>query len=271
VIGPRAGFALAVLAALGCGTPSRRLPTRAVDDPITLPRRMMEATVGATGTLSDEDREPSAGPLLGLRYGITDRLSWTGGLLAFEYALLDDAPVEHAATGARAAGAPLGLSVTAGLAGFAYSTIEGAIFYPTLGVSLVRRLGSRFKIEGDASWILVLGKRRPYSWTYLRVGGTFQLLDRIALRLAAFDILQPPSAIGSYRWHEHTLGVALGPEFRPATWVDLGVGLRGEAHWWWPLQQPPPLPPTEPSPRPPRLSSHRFGVVWASAWATFHW
>ena len=231
----------------------------------------MEATVGATGTLSDENRQRSAGPLLGLRYGITDRLTWTGGLLAFEYALLDDAPVAHAATGARAAGAPLGLSVTAGLAGFAYSTIDGTSLYPILGVSLVRHLGSRFKIEGGARWILVLSKHSPESWIYLRVGGTFQLLDRTVLRLSAFDNLQPPGRAGQYRWHEHSLGVEFGPEFRPATWVDLGAGLRAEAHWWWPLRQPPPLPPTEPSPRPRRLPSSRFGVVWASAWATFHW
>lgn len=259
---------IAVLAA-ACGTPSRRLPRRAIDDPITLPGRTMEVSLGATGTFADRARQGSSSPIIGLSYGITDRLSWTGGLPTFEYALLDDAPVEHAATGARAAGAPLALSLSGGLAGFGYSSWEGAIFYPMVGVSLGRHLGRRVQVSGHARWTLGLSDDRPESWTHVSVSGAFQALDWMLLRLSLSDDLEFRGASGR-RWSTHTLGVTFGPELRPSRWLDVGAGLRTEA-WWGQLLQPPLLPPTEPLPSLPRAPSRRFPILWASLWATARW
>ena len=81
-----------------------------MDDPITLPRRMMEVTVGATGTPSDQQRQSLSGPLFGYSYGITDRLTWQG-VLAFQVRVAGRRPdPDTPSTGVRAAGAPLGLA-----------------------------------------------------------------------------------------------------------------------------------------------------------------
>ena len=75
--GPKGGLLVAVgVWAAGCGTASRPLPSRQVDDPVTLPRRMLSLSLGARGTLSNEDREREGHEVpLRIRYGITDRIT----------------------------------------------------------------------------------------------------------------------------------------------------------------------------------------------------
>lgn len=75
-------------AVLGCGTPSRRLSTRAVDDPMTLPHRLMRVDIGASAVRGSQRLET---PVLQIDYGLTDRLQLVN-LSGLKYALWDDAP-----------------------------------------------------------------------------------------------------------------------------------------------------------------------------------
>jgi hypothetical protein len=253
--------------AVACAHPSRRLPVRAIDDPITMPAQLLELTLGATGSRADQDAESAAGPIVGWRYGITDRLTWQG-LGMFEYALLDDAPPESAATGARAVLAPVGLMLSAGLMGFGYSSTEGTLVYPSVGMSVIRHLAGRLTLGGGASWIGGFSDLKHQSRTQLRVEAQFQALTRLVLQLSVFDWFEWRGGSPG-DWREHTAGTALGVEYRPVTWMDLGAAVRGEA-WWWRARPMPPAP-TEPGPLPAPLPTERAPVLWASAWAAFRW
>src|SRR3954447_790501 len=112
----RMGLTAALAAVtVSCATPSRRLPLRAVEDPIVLPKGLASASLRAE-LLRYEPYDGRVGTVVpGFALGLTDRLEWH--ILSFRYAFLDDAP------GSPVRHAPISLAVQAGLAGFGYSSL----------------------------------------------------------------------------------------------------------------------------------------------------
>ena len=266
----RAGLvALALLVSVGCGTPSRRLPARMVDDPITLPRRMVSVAMGAQRTASNERRETEWQPIGYLRYGLTDRLT-LDGLLALDFAVLDDAPIEYAATGERAARSPFGLSLQAGLAGIGYSSIEGTIVQPRLGLVLRKRLGNSWRAGLGAAWYSSYSDLRDYSALSSSASLTVQLTQTLALTGFVVDTLDMDTFAPSSRWNLHTVSAGLAPGYRPLHWLTLELDVQVQAVWR-PLLIARVVPPTEPGPLPVRWPSRRFPVFWAGAAAAAHW
>ena len=133
---------IAALAALmvSCATPSRRLPLRAVNDPIVLPKGLASASLRAEVSRY----EPNVGRVTTLSpdfaLGLTDRLEWH--VLSFRYAFLDDAP------GSPVRHAPISLAVQAGLAGFGYSSLEGSILVPLLSIEIFEACRQSMAILG---------------------------------------------------------------------------------------------------------------------------
>jgi hypothetical protein len=254
------------LAAAGCATPVRRLPSRQVDDPITLPARVFELGVGASVTPSNEYGETDGAPIIPLRYGITDRLTLLG-LTAVEFALLDDAPVASAATGERAATSRLGLSLTGGLVGLGYSTIEGLIVQPVVGVGAVKHVSPSLRLHSAVHWIGRFGRLSDESFVSASVGATRQLVDRLALTLTAGDRVNVQTALPSGDWGRNVVFTGASLDYRPWHWVTAGLSGRVES-----TQRPPatlePVPPDEPV---PRIARRRPVSLWFGASATFYW
>jgi hypothetical protein len=259
-------WALVVLLAGGCATPVRRLPSRQVDDPITLPARVFELGVGATVTPSNEYGETEGEPIIPLRYGITDRLTLLGGL-ALEFALLDDAPVASAATGEKAATSRFGLSLTGGLVGLGYSSIEGLIVQPVFGVGAVKHVSPSLRLHSAVYWIGRFGRLSDESVVSASVGATLQLVDRLALTLSAGDKVNVETWLPSGDWGRNVVFVGSSLEYRPWHWVTAGLGGRVES-----TQRPrttlEPVAPGDPRPRSPR---RRPVSLWFGASLTFYW
>src|SRR6478752_4888286 len=106
--GHRAAVVLAAITVAACAAPSRRLTTRIVEDPITLPRRMASGSINVTAIHHEPTDAQEVRILPELRYGITDRLEWAD-LLGLRYAFLDDRPTDGRAP------MPLSLALRAGL------------------------------------------------------------------------------------------------------------------------------------------------------------
>jgi hypothetical protein len=258
--------ALLVVVVGACATPARRLPSREVDDPITLPARVFELGVGAMVTPSDEYGATDGEPLIPVRYGITDRVTLLG-LLAVEVALLDDAPVASAATGERAATSPLGLSLTGGLVGLGYSSIEGMIVQPVFGVRAVKHVSRSLRLQSNVYWIGRFGRLHDEAVLAASVGATLQLVDRLALTLDAGDRVNVDTFLPSGDWERNVVFAGPSLEYRPWHWVTGGLGARVEA-----TRRPratfEPVAPDDPRPGMPRRQPVS---IWLGAWLNFYW
>ncbi len=216
---------------VSCATPSRRLPLRAVEDPIVLPKGLASASVRA-----DVSRyEPNVGRIVtlspGFAVGLTDRLEWH--LLSFRYAVLDDAP------GSPVRHAPLSLAVQAGLAGFGYSSLEGWILVPLVSIEISKHVANRWLFSASSSWLAGWVEspsitRARYTDTLFPAGGrvselTFgasvlrQLTERIAggvsLTVSQLDACVDPSC----DWSAREGTAALRLLFRPVHWLTLDL------------------------------------------------
>src|SRR5262245_51419591 len=143
-----AAAVMAVAAAVGiaCAAPSRRLSPRVVDDPIVLPRRMASVAIGAYKNWYPlTHASPDGTSPLSVRIGLTNRLELYN-LLGLRYALLDDAP------GSPLPPSRLSLAVQAGAQGVGYSSAEGWIVYPILGIRVQKHLAERWRFSLSADW-----------------------------------------------------------------------------------------------------------------------
>jgi hypothetical protein len=272
----RVAWVLLLSVAAGCGTPSRRLPTRIVDDPMVLPRRMMMVSVdSAVGQLPRPQFHWEVLP--NLSYGLTDRLELQE-FLSLQWAILDDAP-EPAEGRQRDR---LSLAVRAGATGVGFSSISGFTVYPVASVSVLKHLGERTWVgaqgQWNASWI-----ERPYSWSdwysdtlWPNVGNRWsrlaldatvlrQLSNRVALRAGlGVHELRGCSFI-SCSWAARGGGLWLGPSVRPWHWLTLS--LQGYAGGRYRPAQQVAGPPDAPLASLPRTVSW-LGI---SGFVAFHW
>ena len=173
-------------------------------------------------------------------------------------------------TAQRAVGAPFALSLTAGLSGFGFSSIEGTIVQPTAGLDLRKRLSNHWRASASATWVGSTSDRQDRSWLLASTGLLFQLTETVAMSAFLFDQLEMETFGPSRRWNKHTLGGGLGPSYRPLHWLSLACNFQVESEWnaqrVWQV-----LPPTEAGPLPVRWASRRFPVFWAALTAATHW
>jgi hypothetical protein len=221
---------------LGCATPSRRLTTRVVDDPMVLPRGLFGLTVHAAATkYSLRDDLFWTWPLR-FRYGITDRLELSD--LGLRYAFLDDAPAyaDGAPDGRRHG--PLSLSVRAGVDGIGFSSFQGFIVLPTLSVLARKHLGGRAyvwaDVGADGAWTTEPGifPRRysaslwptwPNSRVALSAGGIVQVVDRVALGVSGGVDQIHGCAVFDCAWAARGAWGSAGPIVRPWRWLNLSL------------------------------------------------
>jgi hypothetical protein len=274
------GWALADALLLGCGTPSRHLTTRGVDDPMSLPRRLMAASVSeSVDTLGTSGIATS--PLaLRIRYGLTDKLELDD--LSLRFAFLDDAPP--------AGGAPpetsrkhLSLAVRAGIEGLGFSSTDGFIMLPTLVVDARKHLGARGYVWASAEWSSIWASdaaRRIIAYTrYLwpnssrssevSVGGgsVVQVGNHITIGASVggqdlFACTVPTCDVAAYG-----LTAAIGPSFRPWRWLALSVSGYGAVRWRTSHL----ILPTPPNVQAPELPPGRVSWVGVTGTVTFFW
>src|SRR3954470_21535756 len=155
--GHGAAAALAAITIASCAAPSRKLTTRIVEDPITLPKRMASASINVTAIHYEPTDAQGILTTPGLRLGITDRLEWAD-LLSLRYAFLDDRPIDGRAP------MPLSLALRAGLFGIGYSSLEGLFLVPIVSLDALKHVSDRWalslSVDWTAQWV-----SRPFSWT----------------------------------------------------------------------------------------------------------
>ena len=155
--GHRVAAVLAAITVASCAAPSRKLTTRIVEDPITLPKRMASASINVTAIHYEPTDTQGVLTTPGFRFGITDHLEWVD-VLGLRYAFLDDRPADGRAP------MPLSLALRAGLLGIGYSSAEGMIVLPTVSLDALKHVGDRWalslSLDWTAQWVA-----RPFGWT----------------------------------------------------------------------------------------------------------
>jgi hypothetical protein len=264
----------AVLAA--CAAPSRHLSRRVVNDPIVLPRRMASVSIAASETWYPREHTSAGGLTPTFAVGLTDRLEYEG-LLGLRYALLDDAP------GGPRAPAALSLAIEAVVLGVGYSSEQGWIAYPTVGIRAQKHVADRWNLLLAADWSAawferplaatpatdpllgpVPGSNRSVVEVDLRA--TRQLGERFALSLGVSPFQEQNCLSPLCAWTNRGAGAALIAWFRPVDWLTLGLGPNAGIRYR-PLVLPQPLDPEAPVRTPPR------SVSWLGGYgvAVFYW
>jgi hypothetical protein len=265
---------MAVTIIASCATPTRRLPLRAVEDPIVLPKHLAGAWV--RGEISRY--EPSLGTRsnlnLGWALGLTDRLEWN--TFSLVYAILDDAP------GSPLPHARISLSVQAGVSGFGFSSIEGWIALPVLEVKVLKHVADRWALSTFAGWYAGLVENPPQNapeytdllfpggrrWSEVRLGASAlrQLTEHIAVgaTITAGQLVACANPFCEWSAREGTASLRLLT--RPAHWLTLifSPSLGGR---YRPAVLAVPLAPTGPASVPP-TSVAWFGLAGTVA---FFW
>jgi hypothetical protein len=237
----RAWALLASVSALGCATPSRHLTTRAVDDPMSLPRGLLAFSIdGAVDQLHPTGATTwIVAPRFA--YGLTDRLELNR--VGLRYAFLDDAPPPIAATPRRL----LSLAARAGINGFGFSSSEGVIVLPQVLVDGRKHLGARAYVWGDVDWHAVwVSTPQPKAAAYtaslwpdasrtselaVDVGGVIQLVNHLTMDASVGGHELYASTIPSWTSAARGLTVGLGPALRPRPWLSFFVGAYAGARW----------------------------------------
>jgi hypothetical protein len=274
--GHRATVVLAAITVAACAAPSRRLTTRIVEDPITLPRRMASGSVNVTAIHHEPTDAQEVRILPGLRYGITDRLEWAD-LLGLRYAFLDDRPTDGRAP------MPLSLALRAGLFGIGYSSAEGMIVVPAVSLDALEHVRDRWalslSVDWTAQWVarpvgwtpayndaLVYSSRR-FSFVMLSGAVTRQLSDRVAVGIGP-SLDQATDCVSPFcDWKSRSARVSVFVGVRPLWWFTVliapAVGVR-----WRPAIA---LPATPPDGTP--ITVEPMSVTWVSLTGrlVFYW
>jgi hypothetical protein len=226
---------LILLFCAACGTPSRRLPTRMVDDPMVLPRRM--ALAAMTGVIGERPRPHLAwNAIPRFDYGLTDRLE-LDNLLALRWAVLDDAPLPEYE---QRRPDPLSLALRGGLFGLGYSSTSGWIVAPMVGAEVLRHVGTQTFVALSASWQGQWSERayglRGYLFADdLHLGGTRfsavaldasalrQLSDHVAFQLGVTVHQLGECIFPSCAWATRDASVWMAPRVRPWHWLTLSL------------------------------------------------
>jgi hypothetical protein len=256
---------IAAIAVGACATPARRLPPRVVDDPVTLPARMMVVNVQTSGTLRNRQEQRDGTLYPSINYGLTDRLQLVD-FFSLKYALLDDAPSEWASTGSKATGAPLSMGITGGLLGLGYSTGEGWIAVPRVAVDVSKRLGERVRVGAYTAARATVSDRRQQSSLVGNVGVVVQTTERVAVDMDLTDVVDFNDFLPSSDWKEHYFSLGPGLSYRPWHWFTLGLDLS----LVWVRSAPVRLEPTPDMPI-ARLPVNRDPQVWGIASTAFYW
>ena len=234
--GALAVFALAAVAS--CAAPSRKLTTRIVEDPITLPRRMASASLDGTGIHYEPTDAQDFLTTSTFRFGITDRLELAN--LGLRYAVLDDRPADGRAP------KPLSLALHAGLDGLGYSSLEGVIALPTVALDVLEHVGDRWALSLSAGWF-AQWVADPVNWTPAYNGALFysarrfsfislsgevtrQLTSHVALGIGP-SIEQGTDCVSPFcGWKSRSARVSLFVGVRPLWWLSVivapAVGVR---------------------------------------------
>jgi hypothetical protein len=225
--------ALAALAAASCAAPSRRLTTRIVEDPITLPKRMASASLAVTAVHYEPTDAQGVVFAPGLRYGITDHLEWTD-LLGLRYAFLDDRPADGRTP------RPLSLALRAGVYGIGYSSAEGMIVLPVVSLTALKHVADRWALSLSAGWTAqwieypsswtpaysstLVYSSRERSWLSLDASVVRQLRDRVALGVAP-SIEQVTDCVSpTCGWKTRGAAVSVFVGVRPLWWLTFYAG-----------------------------------------------
>jgi hypothetical protein len=230
--GHRAAAALAAITVASCAAPSRKLTTRIVEDPITLPKRMASASINVTAIHYEPTDTQGVLTTPGLRFGITDHLEWVD-VLGLRYAFLDDRPADGRAP------TPLSLALRAGLFGIGYSSAEGMIVLPTVSLDALKHVGDRWSLSLSLDWT-AQWVARPFGWTLryndalfysarrfsfltLSAAVTRQLSDRVALGVGS-SVDQNTDCVSPFcDWKSRSAGVSVFVGVRPLWWMTVVV------------------------------------------------
>jgi hypothetical protein len=230
--GHRVAAVLAAITVASCAAPSRKLTTRIVEDPITLPKRMASASINVTAIHYEPTDTQGVLTTPGLRFGITDHLEWVD-VLGLRYAFLDDRPADGRAP------MPLSLALRAGVFGIGYSSAEGMIVLPTVSLDALKHVGDRWalslSVDWTAQWVA-----RPFGWTpayndalfysarrfsflTLSAAVTRQLSDRVALGIGP-SVVQGTDCVSPFcDWKTRSAGVSVFVGVRPLWWLTMVV------------------------------------------------
>jgi hypothetical protein len=243
---PRSPWLL-LIALLGCGTPSRRLSTRIVDDPMVLPGRML--SMGLQGEVSQRPDPVGQWYLLpSINYGLTDRLQ-LADLLSLRWAILDDAPLPPEVTRRRHR---LSLAVRAGTQGIGSSATEGFLILPLVATEVAKHLGAQTRLSLTGIWsgqwvaysrgweeayredLSPAGSR--HSTIELRGRALRQLGNHVALAVGAGVHQMHGCTLPSCGWAARGAQVSLEPMVRPWPWLTLTLELFASTRYRQPGQ-----------------------------------
>jgi hypothetical protein len=238
-------LAFCALAAGACGTPSRRLSTRAVDDPIVLPRRMIAVSLDGSLAQDRPERKLAGAVLPGIDYGLTDRLE-LADVLSLRYAVLDDAPrlPERIVADPFRHRPRLSLTVRAGTRAIAFSSVEGLIVAPLMEVVALEHLGDDSTVSVMVGWFAqwvsrpatLFSQGAAYDerlWStasrqselHLDVSTVRQLGDHLSAWLRA-GLHEGHAGIAPWDpWGSRGGSFDLGAAVRPWPWLTLRAGL----------------------------------------------
>jgi hypothetical protein len=270
-------LALAV-AVLGCGTPSRRLTTRLVDDPMVLPRRTLEmALAGDVGQRPRPRFEWNVLPTV--TYGLTDRLE-LDDLLSLRWAVLDDAPLP---VGDQRQRNRLSLAVRGGLRGIGYGDLSGWMLTPLATVELAKHLGTNTRVALAARWEGAWTEQQPALWSeptyhsdlwpggqrtsgvWLDADAVRQLGDHVALNVGVGVHQLEACTFPICTWASRGGAVWLGPSVRPRHWLSLALHVFAGARY-----RPAGVPVSAPDDRVARLPA-TASWIGTSAYVAFRW
>ena len=230
--GHRVAAVLAAITVASCAAPSRKLTTRIVEDPITLPKRMASASINVTAIHYEPTDTQGVLTTPGLRFGITDHLEWVD-VLGLRYAFLDDRPADGRAP------MPLSLALRAGLFGIGYSSAEGMIVLPTVSLDALKHVGDRWSLSLSLDWT-AQWVARPFGWTpryndalfysarrfsflTLSAAVTRQLSDRVALGVGS-SVDQNTDCVSPFcDWKSRSADVSVFVGVRPLWWLTMVV------------------------------------------------
>jgi hypothetical protein len=277
----RRSLALAVLAVAiaGCAAPSRRLTTRVVEDPITLPKRLASGSLRMTAIHYEPTDAQGVLWGAGIRLGITDRLEWTD-VLSLRYAILDDRPADGRAP------KPFSLALRAGLLGIGYSSMDGMIVLPIISLDVLKHVADRWALSLGAQWhaqwiqhpytlfpftpsysSTLHYSARIFSTVSVNAAVTRQLSPRVALGIAPSVAQNTDCVEPTCDWKWQSASVALVLSVRPLWWLTArvapGAGVRHRADLFLPVVYP------DGTAIPIRPHTVTFGSL--TAWLDFYW